>query len=157
MKKPYKDLREFLNHLETLNELKHLRAPVSPVLEMTAVCDSLLKNTGAAVLFHNVTGHSMPVLGNLFGTTRRVALGMGANDLSDLRDIGRVLATLKEPDPPKGIKDAAKLLSLAKTVWSMAPKTISRPACQAIVIEAADVDLARIPVQTCWPGDVNCH
>jgi 4-hydroxy-3-polyprenylbenzoate decarboxylase len=154
MKKPYRDLRDFINHLETLGELKHLRASVSPTLEMTAVCDALLKKAGPAVLFHTPTGFDMPVLGNLFGTTRRVALGMGADNTDALRDIGRLLASLKEPEPPKGLKDVGKLLDMAKTVWTMAPKVVSRPPCQDTVLQGAEVDLARLPVQWCWPGDV---
>jgi 4-hydroxy-3-polyprenylbenzoate decarboxylase len=157
MKNSYKDLRDFLSQLEKLGELKHLHEPIDPNLEVTAVCDRLLVNHQFAVLFHNVISggrkYEMPLLGNLFGTPRRVALGMGADSVDDLRDIGRVLATLKEPEPPKGLKDAGKLIELAKTVWTMAPKEVSRPPCQAEVWQGSDVDLGRIPVQTCWPGD----
>jgi 4-hydroxy-3-polyprenylbenzoate decarboxylase len=111
-----------------------------------------------ALLFNAPPGNAFPVLGNLFGTPRRVALGMGvdAGDdaaLGSLRDLGRLLSALKEPDPPKSLKDAGKLLSLAKAVWDMAPKSVSSPACQEIVWEGADVDLHKLPIQTCWPGD----
>src|SRR5260221_9361989 len=114
----YKDLRDFASRLETLGELRRVSASVSPVLEMTELCDRLLKAGGPAVLFEKPAGHAMPVLGNLFGTPRRVALGMGvdadADDaaLRSLRDIGHLLSSLKEPDPPKGMKDATRLLSL---------------------------------------------
>ncbi|HTJ95314.1 MAG TPA: UbiD family decarboxylase [Pararobbsia sp.] len=156
----YKDLRDFTRQLEAIGELKRVSAPVSPVLEMTEVCDRVLRAGGPALLFEKPTGSSMPVLGNLFGTPRRVALGMGVdangNDgaLTSLRDIGRLLSALKEPEPPKGFKDAGKLLGLAKAVWDMAPKTVSSPVCQEIVWEGNDVDLYRLPIQTCWPGDV---
>jgi 4-hydroxy-3-polyprenylbenzoate decarboxylase len=156
----YKDLRDFTSQLETLGELRRVSAPVSPVLEMTEICDRVLRAGGPALLFEQPAGANMPVLGNLFGTPRRVALGMGVdakgNDgaLTSLRDIGRLLSALKEPEPPKGLKDAGKLLSLAKAVWDMAPKTVSSPPCQEIVWEGADVDLHRLPIQTCWPGDV---
>lgn len=156
----YKDLRDFTHQLEALGELKRVSAPVSPVLEMTELCDRVLRAGGPALLFEKPAGATMPVLGNLFGTPRRVALGMGVdasgNDgaLTSLRDIGRLLSALKEPEPPKGLKDAGKLLSLAKAVWDMAPKTVSSPACQEVVWEGNDVDLYRLPIQTCWPGDV---
>ncbi|MCG1019200.1 MULTISPECIES: UbiD family decarboxylase [Burkholderiaceae] len=155
----YKDLRDFASRLEALGELRRVRAAISPVLEMTELCDRVLNAGGPALLFENPTGHTMPVLGNLFGTTRRVALGMGVDAdgddaaLTSLRDIGHLLSSLKEPEPPKGLKDATRLLSLAKAVWDMAPRTVSAPPCQEIVIEGDDVDLARLPVQTCWPHD----
>ncbi|MBU6436449.1 MAG: UbiD family decarboxylase, partial [Betaproteobacteria bacterium] len=153
MTKSYKDLREFLLQLENLGELKHLHAPIDPKLEITAVCDEMLKNTQSAVLFHSPIGYKQKVLGNLFGTPRRVALGMGADSVDELRDIGRLLAALKEPDPPKGLKDAGKLLDLARTVWTMHPREVSRPPCQQQVWQGSELDLGRIPVQTCWPGD----
>ena len=155
----YKDLRDFASRLETLGELRRVRASVSPVLEMTELCDRLLKAGGPAVLFEKPAGHTMPVLGNLFGTARRVALGMGVDANADdaalrsLRDIGHLLSSLKEPEPPKGMRDATRLLSLAKAVWDMAPKTVGAPPCQEIVREGADVDLTQLPIQTCWPHD----
>ncbi|MHA7681404.1 4-hydroxy-3-polyprenylbenzoate decarboxylase [Cupriavidus sp. PET2-C1] len=156
----YNDLRDFLGQLEGLGELKRIGAPVSPNLEMTEICDRLLRAGGPAVVFENPSdphrpGHtySVPVLANLFGTTRRVALGMGAESLADLRDIGRVLSALKEPEPPRGLREAGKLFTLVKSVWDMAPKRVSSPACQEVVWEGNDVDLARLPIQTCWPED----
>jgi 4-hydroxy-3-polyprenylbenzoate decarboxylase len=159
----YKDLRDFTGRLEAIGELRRVPDSVSPELEMTDLCDRVLRAGGPALLFESPAGYAFPVLGNLFGTTRRIALGMGIDEtaapgegaaLRSLRDVGRLLSALKEPEPPKGLKDAGKLLSLAKAVWDMAPKTVSAPPCQEIVWEGADVDLARLPIQTCWPGDV---
>ncbi|WP_414450204.1 UbiD family decarboxylase [Burkholderia sp. 22PA0099] len=157
----YKDLRDFTERLEGLGELRRVSQSVSPVLEMTELCDRVLRVGGPALRFDSPTGYRFPVIGNLFGTPRRVALGMGvdadrADDgsaLTSLRDIGHLLSALKEPEPPKRLADAGKLLSLAKAVWDMAPKTVSSPPCQEIVWEGNDVDLAKLPIQTCWPGD----
>ncbi|MDD5333573.1 MAG: 4-hydroxy-3-polyprenylbenzoate decarboxylase [Rhodoferax sp.] len=150
----YRDLRDFIAQLEQLGELRRVTAAVSPYLEMTALCDRTLRAGGPALLFENPTGHSMPVLGNLFGTTRRVALGMGIDDVSQMRQFGQVLAMLKEPEAPKGFKELVGLSSMVKTLWNMAPKEQRSAACQDVVWEGADVDLARLPVQHCWPGDV---
>ena len=150
----YSDLREFIAQLEQLGELRRVSAAVSPYLEMTALCDRALRAGGPALLFENPTGHSMPVLGNLFGSTRRVALGMGVADVSELRQFGHVLAMLKEPEAPKGFKELMGLSSMVKTLWNMAPKEQRSAACQDVVWEGADVDLARLPVQHCWPEDV---
>jgi len=140
--------------LEQLGELKRVTAAVSPYLEMTALCDRTLRAGGPALLFENPTGYSIPVLGNLFGTTRRVALGMGVTDVSELRRFGEVLAMLKEPEAPKGFKDLLGLGSMVKTLWHMAPKELRSAACQELVWEDSDVDLSRLPIQHCWPGDV---
>ncbi len=150
----YRDLRDFMAQLETLGELKRVSVPVSPYLEMTAVCDRTLRAGGPALLFENPTGYTVPVLGNLFGSTGRVALGMGVTDVSELRQFGQVLASLKEPEAPKGFKDLVGLRSMVKTLWSMAPKELRSGACQEVVWEGADVDLARLPIQHCWPGDM---
>ena len=139
--------------LEGLGELKRVREKVSPVLEMTALSDRVLRAGGPALLFEQPSGHDTPALTNLFGTTRRVALGMGAESLADLRDVGRVLASLKEPEPPKGLKDTAKLLQMAKALWDMKPAVQRRAACQEEVLEGSDIDLGRLPIQTCWPED----
>lgn len=155
----YKDLRDFASRLEALGELRRVRTAVSPALEMTELCDRVLNAGGPALLFENPAGYTTPVLGNLFGTTRRVALGMGVEAQADdaalrsLRDIGHLLSSLKEPQPPRGLKEAGRLLSLAKAVWDMAPRTVSAPPCQEIVLEGDDVDLGRLPIQTCWPHD----
>jgi 4-hydroxy-3-polyprenylbenzoate decarboxylase len=150
----YRDLRDFIAQLEKLGELKRVSAEVDPKLEMTEVCDRVLRAGGPALLFEKPKGHSMPVLGNLFGTPHRVALGMGAESLDALREVGRLLATLKEPEPPKGLRDAWDKLPLLRKVLDMAPKEVSSAPCQEIVWEGKDVDLARLPIQTCWPGDV---
>ena len=149
----YADLRDFLRQLEALGELRRVRAEVSPNLEMTEVCDRVLRAGGPALLFEKPAGHSMPVLGNLFGTVRRVCLAMGVEDPMALRELGRLLAALREPEPPKGLRDAWEKLPLLKKVMDMTPKQLSSAPCQEVVQEGRDVDLGRLPVQTCWPGD----
>lgn len=149
----YHDLRDFLAQLEQQGELKRVSVEVDPRLEMTEVCDRVLRAGGPAILFERPKGHSIPVLTNLFGTSRRVALGMGADRVEALREVGELLAYLKEPEPPKGLKDAWDKLPLLKQVLNMAPKTVSSAPCQDIIREGKDVDLARLPIQTCWPGD----
>ena len=150
----YADLRDFIAQLHAIGELRHIAVPVSPHLEMTEVCDRVLRAGGPALVFDRPTGHDMPVLANLFGTPRRVALGMGADDVGELRKIGHVLATLKEPEPPKGFRDVLGLGSLVKSVWDMAPKELRGARCHEVVWEGKDVDLARLPIQHCWPGDI---
>jgi len=149
----YRDLRDFIGQLEKLGELRKLKDPVSPKLEMTAIGDQLLRSGGPAVLCLQPLGYKVPCLINLFGTPKRVALGMGAESLSDLRDVGRLLAALKEPEPPKGLKDAGKLLHMVKAVWDMKPAVQRRAPCQDVVLEGSDIDLGELPVQTCWPED----
>ena len=158
----YADLRDFLAQLERRGELKRIRAEVDPRLEMTEICDRVLKAGGPALLFEKPRrAHAIPVLGNLFGTTRRVALGMGEESVEALREIGKLLAFLKEPEPPKGLKDAwQNTRPVFMQVMNMAPKERGgavpgggAPPCQEIVWEGADVDLGRLPVQTCWPDD----
>ncbi|MCP5242760.1 MAG: 4-hydroxy-3-polyprenylbenzoate decarboxylase [Burkholderiales bacterium] len=150
----YKDLRDFIAQLEAIGELKRIAVEVDPRLEMTEICDRILKAEGPAVLFENPKGHTMPVLGNLFGTPRRVAMGMGQTSVEALREVGKLLAYLKEPDPPKGLKDAWEKLPVLKQVLNMAPKVLSSAPCQEIVWEGDQVDLGKIPIQTCWPGDI---
>jgi 4-hydroxy-3-polyprenylbenzoate decarboxylase len=150
----YHDLRDFIAQLEQHGELKRIAVAVSPYLEMTEICDRVLKQSGPALLFEKPTGHTIPVLGNLFGTPQRVAMGMGQESVDALREVGRLLAYLKEPDPPRGLKDAWNKLPILKKVLDMAPKERSSAACQEIVWEGEDVDLSRLPIQTCWPGDV---
>ncbi len=153
----YRDLREFLAGLEAQSELLRVAKPVSTRLELTALGDHALKSGGPALLFSQPTNgqqsYKFPVLANLFGTPKRVAMGMGAADVGELRDIGRVLASLKEPEPPRGLKDAGKLLQMAKALWDMKPARSRSGPCQEVVVEGADVDLGRLPVQFCWPGD----
>jgi len=150
----YHDLRDFMAQLETAGDLRRVREPVSPHLEMTALCDRVLRAGGPAMLFENPTGHSMPVLGNLFGTPERVARAMGVESVAGLRPFGELLASLKEPEAPKGFKEMVGMGSLLKTLWNMAPKERGSPPCQEVVWEGPDVDLARLPIQHCWPGDV---
>ena len=149
----YKDLRDFIAQLEKQGELKRVRAEVDPYLEMTEICDRVLKAGGPAILFEKPKGHSIPVLGNLFGTPRRVAMGMGEDSVEALREVGRMLAFLKEPEPPKGLKDAWDKMPVFKQVLNMAPKDLGSAPCQAVVWEGDAVDLSRLPIQTCWPGD----
>lgn len=155
----YRDLRDFIAQLERLGELKRIQHPVSTNLEMTEVSDRVLQSEGPALLFenakHNNKTAEFPILSNLFGTPHRVALGMGANDVSALRDIGELLASLREPEAPRGLRDAfAKVAQLKAALWDMSPKTVKGPACQEIVLEGDDVDLNKIPLQTCWPEDI---
>ena len=149
----YRDLRDFIDLLEKQGELKRITQEVDPHLEMTEICDRTLRAGGPALLFENPRGSDMPVLGNLFGTPRRVALGMGEESVESLREVGKLLPFLKEPDPPKGMKEAWKTLPVFKKVLDMAPKTVKKAPCQEVVIEGDDVDLGTIPIQTCWPGD----
>ncbi len=150
----YRDLRDFTAQLQAMGELQRVTDVVSPQWEMTAVSDAVLRSSGPALLFEQPAGHDMPCLTNLFGTTRRVALGMGAQDVSDLRDVGRLLAALKEPEPPAGLREAGKLWHMAKAVWDMKPSLARRAPFQSVVLRGDEIDLARLPVQTCWPGDV---
>ncbi|MDQ7050138.1 MAG: 4-hydroxy-3-polyprenylbenzoate decarboxylase [Enterobacterales bacterium] len=150
----YKDLREFLDYLEQKGDLKRVTQLIDPKLEMTEISDRVLKADGPALLFENVVGSKIPVLTNLFGSTRRVAAAMGCDDVSQLREVGKLLAFLKEPEPPEGLKDAWNKAPLFKQVLNMAAKEVKKPACQQIVIEKDDIDLSQIPIQTCWPGDV---
>jgi 4-hydroxy-3-polyprenylbenzoate decarboxylase len=149
----YNDLRDFIEQLEKLGQLKRIQTEVDPNLEMTEICDRVLRAGGPALLFENPKGYQMPVLANLFGTPERVALGMGQQSVSALREVGKLLAFLKEPEPPAGLKDAWSKLPIFKQVLNMAPKVVKKAECQRIVWEGNDVDLGRIPVQTCWPGD----
>ena len=150
----YRDLREFIAQLEQDGELRRVAEPVSPHLEMTVVCDRVLRAGGPALLFERPTGHRIPVLANLFGTPQRVARAMGVADLQGLRPLGELLARLKEPQPPRGLKEVVGLGELVKRLWHMAPRELSRAACQQEVFEGAQVDLGALPIQHCWPGDV---
>jgi len=149
----YADLRDFLSQLEQRGELKRITQAIDPRLEMTEICDRTLKAGGPALLFENPRGHSIPVLGNLFGTPERVARAMGQESVAALRDVGRLLAFLKEPEPPKGFKDLWDKLPQFKQVLNMPAKVVKSAPCQEVVIEGKDVDLASYPIQTCWPDD----
>lgn len=149
----YNDLRDFIDLLEQRGELVRVTYPVDPNLEMTEICDRTLRAKGPAILFEKPIGYDMPVLGNLFGTPERVALGMGANSVDALREIGKLLAFLKEPEPPKGMKDAWDKLPIFKQVLNMAPNVVRNAPCQQVKLTGDQVDLDIIPIQTCWPGD----
>lgn len=149
-----KDLRDFIQLLERRGQLKRISHPVSPYLEMTEICDRTLRAGGPALLFEKPVGYDIPVLGNLFGTPERVAMGMGQDSVAALKEVGELLAFLKEPEPPKGLRDAWEKLPLFKQVLNMAPKLVSKPACQEVVYRDEQVDLTRLPIQTCWPDDV---
>ncbi|MBC5768649.1 UbiD family decarboxylase [Ramlibacter albus] len=151
---PYRDLRDFMSQLEADGDLLRIVEPVSPHLEMTALADRVLRKGGPALLFERPAGHSMPVLANLFGTTQRVARAMGVDSLRALRPLGEVLARLREPAPPKGWRDMLGLGDLLRRLWHMAPREVGSADCQQVVWEGKDVDLAKLPVQHCWPGDV---
>ena len=153
----YSDLRDFLGQLEARGMLRRIAAEVSPKLEMTEICDRTLKAGGPALLFERPAGFDIPVLGNLFGTPERVALALGRDDVAGLREVGRLLAALKEPDPPRGLREALDKLPMFRKVLDMAPKEVGRAPCQQVVLEGADVDLGRLPVQTCWPGDAGAQ
>ena len=150
----YRDLRDFISQLERRGELKRIAVEVDPRLEMTEICDRVLKAQGPALLFEKPKGHAIPVLGNLFGTPLRVALGMGKDNVEALREVGKLLAFLKEPDPPSGLADAFnRYAPIVKQVLSMTPKVVSSAPCQEQVWAGTDVDLRRLPIQICWPGD----
>jgi 4-hydroxy-3-polyprenylbenzoate decarboxylase len=149
----YKDLRDFIAKLEVEGELKRITVEVDPYLEMTEICDRVLHAGGPALLFEQPKDASIPVLGNLFGTPRRVALGMGEYSIAALREVGKLLAFLKEPDPPRGMKEAWKTLPIFKKVLDMAPRVVRSAPCQEVVLEGSNVDLSQIPIQTCWPED----
>jgi 4-hydroxy-3-polyprenylbenzoate decarboxylase len=150
----YTDLRDFISQLQHAGELKRISVPVSSYLEMTEICDRTLRSSGPALIFDKVDEKNIPVLANLFGTPRRVALGMGAENVSELRRIGHLLAQLKEPEPPRGFKDVMGLGTLVKSLWDMVPREQRSAPCQDIVWQGNDVDLDRLPIQHCWPGDV---
>ena len=149
----YKDLRDFIDLLEKKGELKRITQEIDPYLEMTEISDRTLRAKGPALLFENPKGYDMPVLTNLFGTPKRVAMGMGQTDVSELREVGKLLAFLKEPDPPKGIKEALGAIPIFKQVLNMPAKEVKKAPCQQVVLEGDDVDLTKLPIQHCWPGD----
>ncbi len=149
----YRDLRDFLGQLEQQGELRRIGVEVDPKLEMTEVCDRVLRAGGPALLFEKPKGHTIPVLGNLFGTPRRVALGMGQASVEALRDVGRLLAFLKEPEPPKGFRDLWEKWPVFRQVMNMPADVVGKAACQKHRIEGAEVDLSKLPIQTCWPED----
>src|SRR5258706_16098533 len=159
----YRSLRDFLTRLEKDGELVRVKEPVSTVLEMTEIQTRLIAEGGPAVIFEKPiradgTPSDTPVLVNLFGTVKRVAMGVTMGGIerrtgADLREVGELLAQLRQPQPPRSFGEAASLLPLVKTVLAMKPKTVSRPPCQDVVWRGDDIDLAKLPVQTCRPGE----
>jgi 4-hydroxy-3-polyprenylbenzoate decarboxylase len=149
----YEDLRDFIEQLEKMGELKRISMEIDTDLEMTEIADRTLRAGGPAILFENPKGHTMPVLANLFGTPKRVALGMGQESVEALREVGKLLAFLKEPEPPKGLKDLVSKIPVFKQVLNMPAKVVKNAACQQNIISGDDVDLATLPIQRCWPGD----
>jgi len=149
----YADLRDFLSQLEAEGDLVRIRQEIDPRFEMTEICDRTLKAGGPALLFENPKGHTVPVLGNLFGTATRVARALGQDSVSQLREVGQLLAFLKEPEPPKGFRDLWEKLPKFKQVMNMPAQVVSRAACQEVIIEGTEVDLGKFPIQTCWPDD----
>lgn len=149
----YKDLRDFIAKLEAKGLLKRISHPISTELEMTEIADRTLRAGGPALLFENPVGYDIPVLANLFGTPERVAMGMGQESVAALREVGELLAFLKEPEPPKGLKDLWQKVPVFKQVLNMPAKELSKAPCQEVVLTGDSVDLTRLPIQKCWPGD----
>ncbi|MGB5446330.1 MAG: UbiD family decarboxylase domain-containing protein, partial [Psychromonas sp.] len=150
----FDDLRDFIAQLEEKGLLKRISQEIDPNLEMTEISDRTLRAGGPALLFENPKGFDIPVLTNLFGTTERVALAMGKDNVGALKEVGQWLAYLKEPEPPKGIKSLWEKLPIFKQVLNMPTKKVSSPACQQVIMQGEEVDLTKLPVMTCWPGDV---
>ena len=150
----FSDLRDFIKLLEKKGELKRISTEVDPYLEVTEISDRVLRAGGPALLFEKPKGSSIPLLVNLFGNSRRIALAMGQEDIDGLRDVGKLLAFLKEPTPPSGWKDVWQKLPSYKQVLNVSPNVKKSAECQDVVIETGDVDLSMFPLQTCWPGDI---
>ncbi|PSW41439.1 4-hydroxy-3-polyprenylbenzoate decarboxylase [Photobacterium phosphoreum] len=150
----YKDLRDFIAYLEQQGQLQRIQQPVDPNQEMTEICDRTLRAGGPALLFENPVGYDMPVLANLFGTPERVAMGMGRDNVKQLREVGEWLAYLKEPEPPQGLRDAINKIPVFKQVLNMPTKVLRKAPCQQIIWQGDEVDLDKIPVMSCWSGDV---
>lgn len=155
----YNDLRDFISQLEKIGQLKRINTPISTHLTMTEISDRTLRAKGPALLFENAVDESgnpynVPVLTNLFGTPERVALAMGQTDVNALRDVGKLLAMLKEPEPPTGFRDALGKIPVYKQVLNMPTKMIKKALCQQVVLSGEEVDLTKLPIQTCWPGDI---
>jgi len=149
----YRDLRDFIGQLERDGDLKRISKPVATELEITEISDRVLRAGGPALLFENPGGSAIPLLANLFGTEQRVARALGEDNAANLREVGKLLAYLKEPAPPKGFKDALKSLPIYRKILDMSPKVVKKGLCQEVQYHADDVDLSMLPIQTCWPED----
>ncbi|WP_305818255.1 4-hydroxy-3-polyprenylbenzoate decarboxylase [Photobacterium leiognathi] len=150
----FKDLRDFIAYLEQNGQLKRIKQAVDPDQEITEISDRTLRAGGPALLFENPIGYNMPVLANLFGTPQRVAMGMGRTEVKELREVGKLLAYLKEPEPPRGFREALDKIPAFKQVLNMPVKRLRNAPCQEIVWQGDEVDLDKIPVMSCWPDDV---
>lgn len=149
----FDSLGSFISFLEKKNALKRVSSPVSPYLEMTEIGTRLIAQNGPAALFENVPGYDIPVLINLFGTVERVAWAIGKEGREGLREVGELLAYLKAPEPPRGMREAWEMMPLAKKILAMRPRQVKKAPCQEIVLQGSDIDLSRLPIQTCWPGE----
>jgi len=149
----YRDLRDFIDQLEAQGDLKRISQQVSPELEITEICDRVLRAGGPALLFEHPGDSKIPLLANLFGTEQRVAQALGKENAATLREVGKLLAFLKEPEPPKGFKDAMKTLPIYRKILDMSPKVVKRGKCQEVQYHGDNVDLSMLPIQTCWPED----
>ncbi|OCF99840.1 3-octaprenyl-4-hydroxybenzoate decarboxylase [Gilliamella sp. wkB195] len=148
------NFRDFLDYLEQQGELKRITYPINPYLEMTEIADRVLRSQGPALLFENPIGYDIPVLCNLFGTAKRVAMAMGREKATELREIGELLAFLREPEPPKGIRQFFNILPKYKQVLNMPVKRCSSAPCQELIFKNDEVDLTQLPIMHCWPDDV---
>ena len=148
------DLREFIAELEKRGDLVRIAVEVDPNLEMTEIADRTVRGGGPALLFENLKGFDVPVLANLFGTPKRVALGMGEESVEALREVGELLAYLRQPDPPRGFKDLVDKAPLLKKLLTMGPNVVKNAPCQQTITTGDAVDLHKLPIQTCWPEDV---
>lgn len=149
----YQDLRDFIEALEQNGELVRVSKKVDPYLEITEIADRTLRSGGPALLFEQAGDSKIPLLANLFGTEKRVARALGEIETSALREVGKLLAFLKEPEPPKGFKEALSTLPIYRKILDMSPKVVKKPLCQQMIYKAEEVDLSMLPIQTCWPGD----
>jgi 4-hydroxy-3-polyprenylbenzoate decarboxylase len=159
----YRSLRDFIDRLDAEGELVRVSQPVSTVLEMTEICTRLIAGGGPAVMFEKPVRadgevSAIPCLANLFGTVKRVAMavtlqGKERTTAADLREVGELLAFLRAPEPPRGMKEAFELVPLARSLLDMRAKTVGRAPVQEVVLKGSDIDLGKLPIQTCWPGE----
>ena len=149
----FNDLREFITHLENQNDLKRISVPVNPRLEITEICDRTLRQDGPALLFENPIGSDIPVLANLFGSTRRIVMALGKKDLQDLRELGKYLSAIRHPDPVKGLSDAWQKMPMLKSIFNMKTGTQKNAPCKEVSLIGNEIDLSKLPIQTCWPND----
>lgn len=150
-----KDLRSFIRTLKNKQELKSIEFLVNPDLEITEICDRILKVGGPALLFNKPDGYTMPVLCNLFGTIRRITLGIGISKFLSLRDIGKLLSFLKEPQLPTGLRDFISNIPHFRHILHMPTKILNKAVCQENICRDTEVDITSMPIMRCWPGDIS--